>query len=137
MLISICGTPFPFSVFFALFCFVLFCLFFLFVFVFYVCIPYALKFLLYILSSTIKYYKIENGYRKFSYYHIAGLWGTVLYSTLIICTQYVPDEGYFRDASCALNLIYTFLSLSLCWWIISSRSYHPPSSQCFGTDMVY
>jgi len=24
----------------------------------------------------------------------------------------------------------------LCWWTISPRGYHPPSSQCFGTDMV-
>ena len=35
----------------------------------------------------------------------------------------------------------TFLLLSmdryLCLWTISSRGYHPPSSQCFGTDMVY
>jgi len=23
----------------------------------------------------------------------------------------------------------------LCWWTISPRGYHPPSSQCFGTDM--
>ena len=32
-----------------------------------------------------------------------------------------------------------FLSLDqyLCQWTISRRWYHPPSSQCFGTDMVY
>jgi len=40
-----------------------------------------------------------------------------------------------------LNLISTFLLLSLdryhCWWTISPRGYHPPSSQCFGSDMVY
>jgi len=24
----------------------------------------------------------------------------------------------------------------LCWWTISPRWYHPPNSQCFGTDMV-
>ena len=23
------------------------------------------------------------------------------------------------------------------WWTISPRGYHQPSSQCFGTDMVY
>jgi hypothetical protein len=50
-------------------------------------------------------------------------------------------EDSFRNASCALNFISTFLLLSLgryfCWWTISPRVYHPPSSQCFGTDMVY
>ena len=25
----------------------------------------------------------------------------------------------------------------LCWWTIIPWGYHPPSSQCFGTDMVY
>jgi len=25
----------------------------------------------------------------------------------------------------------------LWWWTISPRWYHQPSSQCFGTDMVY
>jgi len=25
----------------------------------------------------------------------------------------------------------------LCRWTISPRGYHPPSSQCFSTDMVY
>ena len=25
----------------------------------------------------------------------------------------------------------------LCWLTISSRGYHPPSCQCFVTDMVY
>jgi len=53
----------------------------------------------------------------------------------------VPDEGYFRNASCALNLISTFSLLSqdryLCWCTISPCVYPPPSSQCFGTDMVY
>jgi hypothetical protein len=51
------------------------------------------------------------------------------------------DEIYSRNASCALNLISTFLLLSLdrhlCWWSISLRGYHQPSSQWFGTDMVY
>jgi hypothetical protein len=50
-------------------------------------------------------------------------------------------EDYSRNASCALNCISTFLLLSLgrylCWWTICSRMYHPPSSQWFGTDMVY
>jgi len=40
-----------------------------------------------------------------------------------------------------LDLISTFLLLSLgqyhCWWIISPRGYHPLSSQCFDTDIVY
>jgi len=53
----------------------------------------------------------------------------------------VRDEGYSRNASCAVNLISTFLFLSLCryhcWWTISPRGYHPPCSQCFATDMVY
>jgi hypothetical protein len=46
-----------------------------------------------------------------------------------------PDEGYSRNVSCTLNLISMFLFLSLgryhCWWTISFRGYHPPSSQCF------
>jgi hypothetical protein len=41
-----------------------------------------------------------------------------------------------------LNLIFIFWLLSLgwylCWWtIISPIGYQLPSSQCFGTDMVY
>jgi len=52
----------------------------------------------------------------------------------------VPDEGYSNNASYTLYLISTFLLLSprryLCWWTISPRWYHPPSSQCFGTDMI-
>jgi hypothetical protein len=58
-----------------------------------------------------------------------------------ILTLSVLDEGYFKNASCALNLISTFLLLSqdryLCWWTISPCGYHQPSSQCLGTDMVY
>ena len=50
-------------------------------------------------------------------------------------------EDYSRNASCALNLISTFLLLSqgryLCWWTIRPRVYHLPSGQCFGTVMVY
>ena len=53
----------------------------------------------------------------------------------------VPDEGYSRNISCALHWISTFLLISLCrylcWWTISPRGYHPPSSLCLGTDMVY
>ena len=53
----------------------------------------------------------------------------------------VPDDGYSRNALWAPNLISTLLFLSLgrylCWWTISHRGYYPPSSQCFGTDMVY
>jgi hypothetical protein len=53
----------------------------------------------------------------------------------------VPDEAYFRNASCALNLISTVLLLSLgryrYWWTISPRGYYSPSKQCFGTDMAY
>ena len=55
--------------------------------------------------------------------------------------KYVPDEGYYRNASCTLNLMCTFLLLSLgqyhCWWTISPRGYHPQSSQCICTDIVY
>jgi len=47
----------------------------------------------------------------------------------------IPDEGYSRNAPRALNLISTFLLLSLvrylCWWTTSPRGYHPLSSQCF------
>ena len=47
----------------------------------------------------------------------------------------------FRNVPCAPNLISTFILLSLgrstCWWINSTRGYHSPSSQCFGTGMVY
>ena len=48
-----------------------------------------------------------------------------------------PDEGYARKGSCALNLMSTFSLLSLgryfCWWTISPRGYHPPSSRCWWT----
>jgi len=53
----------------------------------------------------------------------------------------VHNEGYCRSASWALNLISTFLLLSLCryhcWWTISPRWYHPSSSQSFNSDMFY
>ena len=53
----------------------------------------------------------------------------------------VPAEVYSRCASYPLHLISTVLLLSLdrylCWWTISPRGYHPPSIQCFDTDMVY
>jgi hypothetical protein len=53
----------------------------------------------------------------------------------------VPDDGHFRNASCALDLISTILLLSQdryhCWWLLIPDGYHPPSSQCFGTDMIY
>jgi len=29
------------------------------------------------------------------------------------------------------------LGRCFCWWIISSKGYHPPSNQCFDTSMVY
>ena len=52
-----------------------------------------------------------------------------------LSTLSVLDEGYSKNVSCALNLISTILLLSLgryfCWWTISPRGYHPPSSQCF------
>jgi len=51
----------------------------------------------------------------------------------------VPDEGYTRNVSCALNWISPFLLLPLarhfCRCTISTRWYNPPSSQCFGSDM--
>ena len=41
---------------------------------------------------------------------------------------------YFLVFESALNLISTFLLLSLgwhlCWWTISTQRYHPPCSQC-------
>ena len=44
-------------------------------------------------------------------------------------------------ASSALQIISGFWLLSLrrylCWWTINPRGHHPPSSRCFGTDMVY
>jgi hypothetical protein len=48
----------------------------------------------------------------------------------------VPDEDYSRNASCALNLISTFLLPSLGRYI-SLWTNHPSSSQCFVTDVVY
>jgi hypothetical protein len=46
----------------------------------------------------------------------------------------VHDEGS-RNSLCTLNYIFTFSLLSrgryLCWWTISPRCYHTPSSQCF------
>ena len=53
----------------------------------------------------------------------------------------VPDKCYSRNVPCTLNLISTFLLLSLerylCCSTISSRGYYTSSSQSFGTDMVY
>jgi len=50
----------------------------------------------------------------------------ILISNLSILS--IPDEDYSRNASCALNLISTFLLLSLgrylCWWTICPRGYH-------------
>ena len=58
-----------------------------------------------------------------------------------LSTLSVPDQDHSRNASCALNLLSTFLLPSLCrylcCWTISPRGYHPLSSQFFGTDMVY
>ena len=55
-------------------------------------------------------------------------------TTLTCCnflTMRVPDEVYYRNASCAPNQTSTFSSLSLrlclCWWTICPRGYHPPS----------
>jgi len=49
------------------------------------------------------------------------------------------DQGYSRNVQCTLNLLPTFLLLSLnqylCWWTINTRGYHPPSSQCFGSSL--
>jgi ABC-type nickel/cobalt efflux system permease component RcnA len=60
-------------------------------------------------------------------------------SNLLILS--VSDEGYSRNGLCALNVIPTILLLSLgryrCWRTICLKEYHPPSSQCFGTDMAY
>ena len=42
----------------------------------------------------------------------------------------VPDEGCYRNASSwTLNLITTFLLLSLCRWTISPRGYLPPNKR--------
>jgi len=45
----------------------------------------------------------------------------------------VPDEGYFRNASCVVDLVSTFVLLwqfrYLCWWTINPRGHHPPSSK--------
>ena len=45
------------------------------------------------------------------------------------------------ELHCALNVISTFLLLSLvrylCWSTISSRWYHLPNSQCLGSAMGY
>jgi len=64
-----------------------------------------------------------------------------------VCLQSFKTTGNDREQifvkkyMCALNLISTFVLLSLaryfCWWTISPRGYHPPSSRCFGTVMVY
>ena len=41
---------------------------------------------------------------------------------------------------CAQNYISTFLlslGIYLCWLTINPQGYHPPSSQCSSTDMMY
>jgi len=70
-------------------------------------------------------------------YPVEGLWFSCSQSLLYnISLKY---NGCEKNASCALNLISTFVSLGrcICWWTISPRWYHLPSSQCFGIDMVY
>ena len=55
--------------------------------------------------------------------------------------RYINKNGKLSDEGYALYLISKFVLLSLdqylCWWTIIPREYHPPSSQCFGTAMVY
>jgi len=36
-----------------------------------------------------------------------------------------------------IRYLLLLLGRYLCWWSISPRGYHAPSSRCFGTDMVY
>ena len=61
---------------------------------------------------------------------------------LSVLLRYTDSDYHFGifKLSC-VRLISTFLLLSLgrylCWRTIIPRGYHPPSSQCFGTDMVY
>jgi hypothetical protein len=77
--------------------------------------------------------------------HVFLNWFTIISTSFFIfvtCFNWsVSNEGYSRNASCALNLISTFSLLSLgwrlCWWTISPRVYHQPSSQWFGIDLVY
>jgi hypothetical protein len=56
----------------------------------------------------------------------------------VILPLSVPDEGYFRKATCALMLISPIVLLSLgrhlCWWSISPKGYHPPK---VSTDRLY
>jgi len=49
------------------------------------------------------------------------------------------NADYSRNASCALNLISTFVSEGryLFGWTISPRGYHPRNSECFDTDIVF
>ena len=65
------------------------------------------------------YILIENLLHGFQIYKIVTKWTiiegigdtkTVISSISMLS---VPDEGYFRDASCALHLISTFVLLSL------------------------
>ena len=35
-----------------------------------------------------------------------------------------------------LYFLYLSLGQYLSWWTISSLGYHPPSNQCFGTDLI-
>jgi len=46
------------------------------------------------------------------------------------------DDGMDLEFICNTRVLLS-LGRYLCWWTINPRGYHPPSSQCFGTDVVY
>jgi hypothetical protein len=70
-------------------------------------------------------------------------WFTLLFADIVSIAEVNNggSKGDIRWSLTALILISTFLWLSLgrflCWWTVSPRGYHPPSSQCFGNDMAY
>jgi hypothetical protein len=93
---------------------------------------YYNRYLRYYYNRYLRFY--YNRYLRFYYNRYLRFY----YNRYLRLTLSVPDEGYSRHTSFALNLISTFSLLSLarylCWWTINPRGYHPPSSQCFGTD---
>jgi hypothetical protein len=64
--------------------------------------------------------------------------GTPVYKSVVEikgnCLSYI---NYFFSCQRIFIVKYLLLGRYLCWWTISTREYHPPSSTSFSTDMIY
>jgi len=52
-------------------------------------------------------------------------------------TKLTKNMHIVKNHTIIYSCLPVFLGWYLCWWTISSWGYNLPSSQCFGTDMVY